>query len=257
MPTRKNWLPFLVAGMVMLSCWMIYRARRRKDYPLIPLDKAMEHMKTGDLVLFSGREIPLDTPDQMVRRALFLGATYVYRAFDACEWGHVAVVYRASKNGKLYFIHCELSTHQDELAGEPVTGVQMTDLEDKLRGYHGYCVWRPINREIPEERVVDFLNLTYHFYYRIPGDVWMRFIDRILNARRARCPKEPICYRTTEGMFCTEWVGAFYEFCGVFERSRAPYKTYFLPSDFTYKGCNRYLSPNYSFDNDGWEIEIT
>uniref|UniRef100_A0A6C0BN80 Peptidase n=1 Tax=viral metagenome TaxID=1070528 RepID=A0A6C0BN80_9ZZZZ len=250
----KKWFPALVSGVTLLACWMIYRARRRRDYPLIPLAHAMRHMKTGDLVLFSGREIPLDTPSEMMRRMCFLGATYAYRALDACEWGHVAVVYRSGD--KLYFIHCEMSTQHDALAGEPVTGVQVSDLQEKLARYSGYCVWRPINRAIPEQRVKDFLQLTYHFNYRIPGDVWMRFLDRILGARRARCPKDPVCYQTTTGMFCTEWVGAFYEFCGVFDRTRAPYKTYFLPSDFTYTGCERYLMPEYSFDNDGWELEV-
>lgn len=250
-------LHIALGGLILFVCWMIYRARRRRDYPLIPLAQAMAHMKTGDLVLFSGRYIPITTPDQMVSRSAFLAATYVYRALDACEWGHVAVVYREESTGELFLLHAELDSHACVLAGSPVTGVQMTPVEEKLKSYSGYCVWRPINRAIPEVKVKEFLHLTYPMHYRIPGDVWMRFFDRILKARRARAPTEPDYYRTTEGVFCTEWVGIFFEFCGVFDKARSPYKSYYLPSDFGYKGCNRYLAaPTYSFDNDGWEIEI-
>lgn len=249
-------------GFLMLfMIWMFYRARRRKDYPQIPLAAALNHMKTGDLVLMSGRYLQIGFPDQMLRRALFLGVTYAYRSLDATEWSHVAVVYRPTCKtgpwaGKVFLLHAEMDTLPCDLAGQPATGVQMTEVETKLRHYLGYYVWRPINRELPENQVLEFLRLTYSLSYRIPGDVWIRFMDRILKARRSKLASEPDYYRTADGVFCSEWVGAFYEFCGVFDRNSAPYKNYYSPSDFSYKGCNRYLNhqQDYRFDNDGWEI---
>ena len=84
---------------------MIYRARRRRDYPTIPLANAIKHMKTGDLVLFSGRNIgdPADT-EQMIKRVAHLSATYIYRAVDACEFGHVAVVYKDQTTNEVYLV---------------------------------------------------------------------------------------------------------------------------------------------------------
>jgi hypothetical protein len=140
-------------------------------------------------------------------------------------------------------------------SGEFVTGVQVSNLREKLERYNGYCVWRPINQALDENKVREFLQLTYPLGYRIPGDVWMRFLDRLIGARfRRRAPSDVESYRSSGGVFCTEWVGALFEFCGVFDKARAPYKTYYLPSDFTYKGCLKFLTPEYSFNNDGWEV---
>lgn len=232
---KKSWLPIFITGVALLCCWMIYRARRRRDHLLVPLASAMQHMKSGDLILFSGRHIAPGTPRDMLRRALFLGATYTYRAVDNCEYGHVAVVYRNKQTGILYLLHCEMSSSEpDVLSGEPATGVQMTILENKLRSYKGYCVWQSINKEIPEDLMFEFLRRTYHMNYRVPGDVYMRLLDRILKAPRVRSYDDTGEIWTMPGMLCTEWVGAFYEYCGVFDPEKAPYKTYYLPSDFMY-----------------------
>ena len=105
---RPTWGLFLGVGLMTLCYWLIYRARRRHDYPTIALASAMKYMKTGDLILFSGRNIAKGEVDQMARRLVFLSATYLYRAFDACEWGHVAVVFREPSTKKLYLLHCEM-----------------------------------------------------------------------------------------------------------------------------------------------------
>lgn len=254
----RQWLPAATALVVGLSCWFFYRARRRMDYPEITMAQAQRHMKTGDLILFSGRYIPLTADvSSMVQRALFLGSTYIYRALDASEWGHVGVVYRRSSDQALFLLHSELDGRPDALAGQCVVGVQMTPLLDKLQSYHGYCVWRPINREIPETQVIDFLRLTYPMHYRIPGDVWMRFVDRLLKAKnRRRSPLVGSTHQTQSGMFCSEWVGVFFEYCRVFDPDLAPYNSYYLPSDFSYKGTNRYLVHPYRFDTVGWELDL-
>lgn len=100
-----KWSYFILIGITCLSLWMIYRARRRRDYPTIPLANAIKHMKTGDLVLFSGRNIgdPTDT-EQMIKRVAHLSATYIYRAVDACEFGHVAVVYKDQTTNEVYLV---------------------------------------------------------------------------------------------------------------------------------------------------------
>jgi hypothetical protein len=250
-----SWWWKIAAGVILLTCWMIYRARRRRNYSTIPMETALDHMKTGDLVLFSGRGVPAGPPEKMLRRIVFLTATYIYRALYASEWTHVAVVYRHPVTEKVYLIHAELESLSCTLAEVPVSGVQVTDAVRKIQDFNGYCVWRPINQAIPGEKVLEFLRLTYAMHYRMPCDIWIRFLDRLLKARRARGPTEPDYYRIADGAFCSEWVGAFYEFCGVFDKSRSPYKNYYLPSDFNFNGCNRHLSEPYRFDNDGWEID--
>lgn len=256
MKHRRQWVIGAFVAAVALIYWMIYRARRRRDHPIIGLASAMEHMKTGDLMLFSGRHLNATGPAQMVRRAAFLGATYVYRAVDACEWGHVAVVYRHPETNELLLLHCEMSSADpDYFAGEPVTGVQVTSLERKVRAYRGYCMWRPLNRALPDDLVHEYLLRTYHLPYRVPGDIWMRFVDRLAGARHRLRPADDMDEQK-EGMLCSEWVGALLEHCGVFDKSCSPYKGYYLLSDFTAKRCGRYLrAPEWDYVAEGYELE--
>jgi hypothetical protein len=94
--------------------WMMYRARRRRDYHLISLDQALAHMKTGDLILFSNRHISPGGLVTTAKRVAHLAATYAYRAIDSCEWGHVGVVYApvvstTTAGGGPFLIHAELT----------------------------------------------------------------------------------------------------------------------------------------------------
>lgn len=242
--------------MLWLLCvvyWFIYRARRREDYRLISFDHAQRHMKTGDLILFSGRNITLGPPEHMARRVVFLVATYVYRAVDACEWGHVAMVYKHA--GELYLLHCEMQNEESDLfAGEPVTGVQVTPLKAKLDRYQGYCVWRPLNRALEHDKIYRFLEHTYHMNYSIPLDVSARLFDRLLTSYRRRGLTDPPNMYHRKGMFCTEWLGALLEFCGVFDKTQSPYRGYYLPSDFTHKRCTRFLKSGHNYGGEGFEL---
>ena len=86
-------------------------------------------------------------------------------------------------------VHCELSAPESDLfAGEPVTGVQVTPLIERVKRYRGYCVWRPINKPIENDKLLDFVKKTYHMGYFIPADVIVRRVDRLTRAYRRRYP---------------------------------------------------------------------
>ena len=245
----------MIIWLLCLVYWFIYRARRREDYRTIVFEHARRHMKTGDLILFSGRHIPVGHPSNMLRRLVFLSATYVYRALDACEWGHVAMVYKHT-DGELYLLHSEMQNDEADLcAGEPVTGVQVTPLEPKLARYRGYCVWRPINRALDHRGVFKFLRQTFHMNYSIPMDIWARLFDRLLSSHyRRRGLTDPPNVYCRQGMFCTEWLGALLEHCGVFDWRESPYKGYYLPSDFTHGRCELFLTREYNYGGEGLEL---
>lgn len=262
---------WILIGIAALCYWMIYRARRRNDYHTLALDEALRQMKTGDLILFSGRNIPKGPLDQMARRALFLGATYLYRAADACEWGHVGVVYKDDITGHVSLVHCEMSsTLPDLLSGVPVTGVQKTDLVEKIRRYQGYCLWRPLNKAIPNDVVCEFLKRTYHMGYSIPSDILCRLKDRLLPSfvNLSGAPQSPpsfslearLARRNDQGVLCTEWVGALLEFCGVFDSGASPTLGYYLPSDFTAKRSMRYcqqkMREEWRYCGEGYELHL-
>jgi hypothetical protein len=254
---KKWWIPITI-GLFMLLFWMFYRARRRRDYTQIPLANAMKYMKTGDLLLFSGRNVNADTPQKWLRKTAFLGATYVYRAIDSCEFGHVAVVYKDNVTQNIYLIHCEMSSpERDVFAQQQVTGVQVTSLEERVRRYNGYCVWRPINVALDNGKILDFLKRTYHMAYYIPPDIVTRCLDRMTRAYRRRYPfdcLEPFDKKSNS--FCTEYAGALLEECEVFDKNKGPYKMYYLPSDFTSRKIDRYLKGPYAYNNDGWELTL-
>ena len=253
-----TWVTTITIGISLVAYWMIYRARRKSDRPLISMEKAREHMKTGDLILFSGRYIHADAPIRMIKRALFLSATYVYRALDACEWGHVGVVYKHPESGELYLLHCEMKGGDSDLfAGEPVQGVQVTPLEPKLQNYKGYSMWRPLNRPIDNDKVHEFLLSTYSMGYRVPSDIWIRFVDRLTGAKNRFNPPADKEVSRQGGMLCSEWVGLLLEHCGVFDSASSPYKGYYLMSDFTTRRCRRFLnSPEWDYTADGYELEL-
>lgn len=175
MKGKQKWLLFIV-GLTLLTLWMIYRARRRRDYPTIPLANAMRFMKTGDIILFSGRNIDAYDPEKVIKRAAHLSATYIYRSIDSCEFGHVAVVYKDEQTGDVLLVHSELSSPENDVfCNKQVTGVQVTSLEERVRRYRGYCVWRPINNPLSNERILEFVKQTYHMAYHIPLDVTVSF----------------------------------------------------------------------------------
>jgi hypothetical protein len=243
----------IILGILAIFYVLIYRARRRKDYHTITLENALKHMKTGDLILFSGRHINKGGSNSILRRAVFLATTYIYRGIDACEWGHVAMVFKKQDEPQeLYLLHCEMSSQDaDQMSGVPVTGVQVTRLVDKLSKYQGYCLWRPLNRELPTSPILNFLKMTYALNYSIPGNVWMRFVDRLAGASRVDSCEEPRPHR--DGMFCTEWLGTLLEYCKVFNRSWAPYRGYYLPSDFNVKNSRKYMTSDYYY-SEGFEL---
>lgn len=255
MSYRRWWIP-IAFGVFMLAFWMFYRARKRRDYPTIKLANVLEHMKTGDIVLFSGRNVNATTPQKYLKKLAFLGATYVYRAIDGCEFGHVAIVYKDSKTGKIYLIHSEMSSPENDIfTQQQVTGVQVTSFEERVKRYNGYCVWRPIDKALDNDMVLDFLKRTYHMGYFIPPEIVVRCLDRLTRAYRERHILD--CVRPFEkgaNSFCTEYAGALLEHCQVFDKTKGPYKTFYLPSDFTLKRMGRYLTKKYNYNNEGWEI---
>lgn len=207
----------------------------------------MKRMKTGDMILFSVRDVNT-TRSNALSRATQLARTYVYRAFDGCEWHHAEMVYRDEATDKVYLMQCgRQGPHSDLFCGAPKVGVQCVLLEDKVRNMPGYCVWKPLNRALDPVRALQFVKDTYHYHYYFPTiDVLRRFVSTC-----DACSGGGDDGAERDSMFCTEWIGALYESCGVFDTSKRPLKGYYFPSDFD---CDTYFANGWRF-LDGCELD--
>lgn len=247
----------LCFGLACITYWLIYRARRRHDYHQITLASAMKHMKTGDLILFSGRDFSGNGIVNKAGRALFLSITYLYRGLEASEWGHVAVVYKDDK-GNLYLMHSVMHSAQPDLFSQDmVPGVQVNALEPIVNAYRGYCLWRPINKALPSNKVMQFLKRTFHQNYSIPLDIWKRFLERWTGQKYGMCHSNDDSHKAdNQGGFCSEWVGTLLEYCEVFDKTRRPVNGYYFPGDFTVKRSQTFLPPSrrYDYPSEGLEI---
>ncbi|GAG98180.1 unnamed protein product, partial [marine sediment metagenome] len=196
---------------------------------------------------------PNNDPFKTLIRSLIFAATYVYRAIDSCEWGHVAMVYREPSTGKLLLMHCESAgALPDHYFRAPTTGVQVVSLEDELRHFQGYCVWRPLCRAIPNALVLDYLRRTYHMGYRVPMDVGVRLVDRTLSFPTLRPEEHPIDF-SQPGMLCTEWIGNLMQHCGVYDGRKTPHGGYWMPSDFSSEMDHHYFRRGWYVASE-WEL---
>lgn len=233
----KQWW-WIVVGVFMLVHWFIFRSRRRVEHPLVPLASAMQHMKTGDLLLFSKRDVP------DVGRVVPLFCNYFNRGFDGSEFQHVEVVYRDAGNN-VYCMSCSPKGCKDIFCGEPVTGVQCVLLSEKLRAMHGYCLWQPINHALDNEACLRFLKETYGSHYEFPIlDIARRFVESA---------DGQTALNKHGGVFCTQWVGALYEHAGVFDTRKRPFKGYYFPGDFEQVRSRAFLADGWKF-LDGLEL---
>lgn len=134
---RRKWVLWLGLGVALLAYWIVFRARRKSDYPVVGMAAALAQMKTGDLILFSKRFFR--RPANYIKRAKHLSLSYVVRSLYGSEWGHVGVVFR-EPNGRVLLVHCDMrnGAHADVFCGSPKDGVQAVDLESKVRNYPGY-----------------------------------------------------------------------------------------------------------------------
>lgn len=81
-------------------------------------------------------------------------------------------------------------------------------------------------------------------------------MDRLTESYRRRHADDVVePFHKKKNTFCTEFVGALFEWCGVFDQKKGPYKSYYMPSDFTFEKLNHYLTNGYRFDNEGWELQ--
>ena len=162
-------LLILAALLAVFIVFIALRTRKRETRESIPLSAAMAQMKTGDLVLFSRRLHFRGGPIETLARIAKCAPMYIYRAYDGCEFNHVAIIYKDPESGRLFLLHCPGSNYvPDSLSGERVAGVQLNDLKESVDHFRGYCVWRPINRPISDDVLADQLRKTYSYGFRWP-----------------------------------------------------------------------------------------
>ena len=105
-------------------------------------------------------------------------------------------------------------------------------------------MWRPAKRAIADDVMYAFLRQTYATSYGMKQAVVWRYLLPLGGP-----DPDDKC------MFCTEWVGALLERCGVFEPSRRPYAGSYLPLDFAHDRSVAYETRGNAYDY-GYELDV-
>lgn len=177
--------------------------------------KIESDLKTGDIVLFSGR-------------GLF---SSVVKFATTSPWSHIGVIIR-DKTGELYLWHStneEVDGVNDEFSGEPKKGAQLNQLDIFLSKYKGEFAVRMLNKEIPiTSELLDYLEETSEKGYETN-------IDEMANAslNGLLCGRR---YGSSYELFCSEAVADFYIKCGLIDPDEIGDPSTLTPLHFTSAG---------------------
>lgn len=116
-------------------CWIYYIQYRKIECPKIPLEEASPFFKTGDMIIFKACNN---------FNSIFHGGYY----------GHVGIViliddvpYIFEANG---IEKCYVKPSHNK------NGIFLTPLINRINKYKGIAYWKPLNKIVPEENMINF-----------------------------------------------------------------------------------------------------
>ncbi len=179
--------------------------------PSRPYIHLREQLKTGDLVLFSGRSL----------------AARVVRGCTGSRWSHVGLVVRLPEMPQtpLLWEATRASKVHDIFQGCPFDGVQMVSLDERVASYPGLVAVRRLQgvstdaeaRQTLESLIEGWCEKPYRNFVRAHISAWVRGSDEGLAFQR--------------GGFCSELVAEVYRRWRLLP-SDLPARHY-VPRDFT------------------------
>lgn len=180
--------------------------------PAQPYRSLREQLKTGDLVLFSGRTL----------------SSRLVRIFTGSRWSHIGMVVRLPDmpGTPLLWEATRPSKVRDIFRGMPADGVQLVPLDDRVLSYEGHVAIRRLQGVSPDagrrrclEQLMDaWRDRPYHNFVR-------RFFG-VLLCRDAGSP-----FR--RGGFCSELVAEVYRQWRLLPADRPAH--HYVPRDFCHE----------------------
>jgi hypothetical protein len=181
--------------------------------PNKPYVQMRDQLKTGDLILFSGRSF----------------AARLVRGLTGSRWSHVGLVVRLPEMPQtpLLWEATLASKVHDITEGKPFDGVQLVALDDRIASYQGLVAVRRLQHVQTDAQARAHLELLidewrakpYRNFIRQHISAWVRG-DEALSFRR--------------GGFCSELVAEVYRRWSLLPEDRPAH--HYVPRDF---GCER------------------
>ena len=170
----------LLIGIIFTTILIIIIHYETYFYKTITIDDTIKKAKTGDLILF---------------RWSFMDP--IFRCFT--KFCHVGMVIKM--NNKLYILETHPEEYDDDDIDKinPKKGVNMYELDDRLREYDGTCYYLNLKDIYYNSKFNTIFDLKYTEYKKIPFDDYFRlhFILNILNIK----------LYDKESMYCSEFIG--------------------------------------------------
>lgn len=178
--------------------------------PALPYPLLREQLKTGDLILFSGRTL----------------AARVVRGFTGSRWSHVGLVVRLPEMPQtpLLWEATRASKVHDITHGRPFDGVQMVALDDRVASYQGLVAVRRLqgvhtdaeSRARLEALIDAWRAKPYRNFVRQHVSAWVRGEEALAFQR---------------GGFCSELVAEVYRQWSLLPQDRPA--RHYVPRDFS------------------------
>jgi hypothetical protein len=179
--------------------------------PNKPYAQMRDQLKTGDLVLFSGRSF----------------AARLVRGFTGSRWSHVGLVVRLPEMPQtpLLWEATRASKVHDIIEGKPFDGVQLVALDDRIASYQGLVAVRRLQhvhtdaqaRAHLESLIDEWRAKPYRNFVRQHISAWVRGEEALSFSR---------------GGFCSELVAEVYRRWLLLPKDRPAH--HYVPRDF---GC--------------------
>jgi len=188
----------------------------------IPLSIILTEMKTGDLILFSGK-------------GLFSNQI---RSITDSLYSHVGMVISAPYftnldyfDNKPLLLHSALEGHKD-IFGNDRFGVQISDLKEYIQNYDGRVYWRRLIGETEKgKEIINNINYKLNVIYKVVKD--KAYSTDVRDFGKAAFKLNPFEENmNVDEFYCSSLMAYIYFLLGIIEFDPRWGITYYSPKDF-------------------------
>lgn len=230
----------LIIILLLILLYVLFMMEIPCQEPMYCFDNIKKRLKTGDIILFTGKM------NSVTQRLLYIGRTNVV----GCIYGHAALVLR--DNEKLYIVECcdiDMSGqnvgYYFDKSGKKEGGVRIIDLETMLKEYkkdfNGKFAVKFISQEIPNRIFIENLQKYQHVQFQDHMTLGILAITDLLISHKIAESFAVTC--PTNRMFCTEFIHRMLHDCNVLKKY--PSKL-FWPHHITRETFNEIENVKYS-----------
>lgn len=196
--------------------------RSLSQLPSRLLSECRHELKTGDIVLFSGRSV----------------AARVVQFFTGSPWSHVGIIICSEElpGQPLLWEATRLSKVRDVRCGQPADGVQLVSLQERLASYDGVVAFRRLAQPPTPDKLAGVSEWMASWH----GKPYRNYVGQWL---RGLLQSQGLGFQA--GGFCSELVAEVYRRWQILPMQRPSH--HYVPRDFCDRrgiaGLHQQLSP--------------